>query len=62
MIKESTVLKHKQEGLPEDLLSIENSIMIFNTTKIPLLIDPNTQASEWLKKHLSAKKTIDVLN
>lgn len=43
MTTESSILKHKAEGLPGDQLSIENSVMIFNTTKIPLLIDPNTQ-------------------
>jgi dynein heavy chain 2 len=45
-------LKWKSEGLPGDSLSLENSVIIFETSKIPLLIDPNTQSSEWLKKNL----------
>lgn len=36
--------------------------MIFNASQIPLLIDPNTQASEWLKKSLSTNGAIEILN
>lgn len=36
--------------------------MIFNSSKTALLIDPNTQATEWLKKHLQAKGNIEMLN
>jgi dynein heavy chain 2 len=42
MSSESTMLKWKSEGLPSDGLSLENSVMIFETSKTPLLIDPNT--------------------
>lgn len=38
-------------GLPSDNVSIENTIMLFNSTKNALLIDPQMQANEWLKKH-----------
>ena len=57
MTTESQVLELKAEGLPGDSLSVENSLMIFNTVKIPLIIDPNVQASEWLKKHLVGKSS-----
>lgn len=53
------MLKWKSEGLPGDSLSLENSVMIFHSSKTPLLIDPNTQATEWLKKNLGS---IEVLN
>ncbi|KAL4440929.1 hypothetical protein ABPG74_009342 [Tetrahymena malaccensis] len=56
---EGQMLKWKSEGLPGDSLSLENSVMIFHSSKTPLLIDPNTQATEWLKKNLG---TIEVLN
>ena len=52
MITESKILKWKSEGLPSDSLSLENSVMIFNTNKTPLLIDPNVQATDWLKINL----------
>ena len=32
---------------------MENSIMVFNTAKTPLMIDPNTAATQWLKKYFS---------
>lgn len=42
MTTESIMLKWKAEGLPSDSLSLENSVMIFETSRVPLLIDPNT--------------------
>lgn len=39
---EGQMLKWKSEGLPGDSLSLENSVMIFNSSKTPILIDPNT--------------------
>ncbi len=65
MATESAILQWKSEGLPSDQLSVENSVMVFETSKLPLLIDPNTQASEWLKHHLNSKqagKNIEILN
>ncbi len=43
-------LRWKSLGLASDSLSLENSVMIFNTASVPLLLDPNNQAIEWLKK------------
>lgn len=62
MASESTILSYKQQGLPGDSLSLENSVMIFNSSKVPLLVDPNTQATEWLKKNLSQLGGIEILN
>ena len=59
MTTESNILKFKSEGLPGDSLSLENSQIIFNTSKTPLIIDPNTQALEWLKTHISLDKKPD---
>ncbi|EGR28544.1 hypothetical protein IMG5_173090 [Ichthyophthirius multifiliis] len=56
---ESQILKWKSQGLPGDSLSLENSAMIFNSSKPCLLIDPNTQATEWLKK---AIENVEILN
>lgn len=54
---ESQLLTWKKEGLPADTLSMENAIMILNTNRTPLIIDPATQATEWLKQ--SIKKNND---
>lgn len=62
MSTESQLLKWKAQGLPGDQLSIENSIMIFNSSKTPLLIDPNTQASEWLKANLQQSGGVECLS
>ena len=51
MSTESTQLKWKSLGLGSDSLSMENSVMIFATNRTPLLMDPNSQAIEWLKKN-----------
>ena len=39
---ETQMLTWKKEGLPADTLSTENAIMITNTEKTPLIIDPAT--------------------
>jgi hypothetical protein len=59
---ESEMLKWKAEGLPADNLSSQNAVVILNSTaRSPLIIDPSTQASEWLKQHLKvAGANIDV--
>ena len=44
MTTESTLLKWRSQGLPYDSLSLENSVMVLNSCKIPLIIDPNSQA------------------
>jgi dynein heavy chain 2 len=53
MATESEFLKWKAEGLPSDSLSMQNGLIIINSVQCPYLIDPNTQATEWLKRHLS---------
>jgi dynein heavy chain 2 len=57
------MLTWKKEGLPADSLSIENGIIIINTARTPLIIDPATQASEWLKRSLKKKNdNVEILN
>jgi len=57
------MLTWKKEGLPADTLSMENAIMIMNTLRTPLIIDPATQASEWLKNSLrKTNDNVEVLN
>ena len=63
MCNESELLKWKGEGLPADSLSVENAIILLNSTNIPLIIDSSMQATEWLKSHLKETgTTVEVLN
>ena len=60
---ETQMLTWKKEGLPADTLSVENAIMITTTEKTPLIIDPATQASEWLKTSLKKhSENVEILN
>ncbi|XP_018579489.1 cytoplasmic dynein 2 heavy chain 1 [Anoplophora glabripennis] len=43
------------EGLSSDKLSIQNAIMILKADMVPLLIDPTSSATEWIKQHLKHK-------
>jgi len=36
-------------GLPSDLFSIDNAIIITNSRRWPLMIDPQSQANKWVK-------------
>ncbi|KAI9364365.1 dynein heavy chain and region D6 of dynein motor-domain-containing protein [Zopfochytrium polystomum] len=56
MSTESEMLLWKSEGLPSDILSAQNAIAILNSVPTPLLIDPTSQAKQWLKSHLAAQK------
>ena len=48
--------KWNKAMLPNDNLSIENGIIMFKTSKWPLMIDPQNQASIFLKKYGYDKK------
>ena len=45
-------------GLPNDAVSIENTIMFNINKKYPLFIDPQLQANQWLKKMNKGKMSI----
>lgn len=49
---ESNLLSLTRQGLPNDTLSLENGQIILNNIKVPLVLDPNIQASNWLKTYL----------
>ena len=54
MSSESEMLQWKAEGLPGDTLSMENAIVINNAVKTPLIVDPATSASTWLRNQEAA--------
>lgn len=37
------------KGLPNDSISREKGLIVYKTTKVPLIIDPQTQANKWIK-------------
>jgi len=51
---EGELLRWKGQGLPTDKLSSENAIVILNAHYTPLIIDPSSQATEWLTSNLQA--------
>jgi uncharacterized membrane-anchored protein YhcB (DUF1043 family) len=55
LLKESEILKLKFDGLPTDTLSIENAIIINNSIRTVLLIDPVNKASKWFKETIAKK-------
>eukprot|EP00002_Diphylleia_rotans_P017833 TRINITY_DN345_c0_g1_i5.p1 TRINITY_DN345_c0_g1~~TRINITY_DN345_c0_g1_i5.p1 ORF type:complete len:2631 (-),score=563.81 TRINITY_DN345_c0_g1_i5:572-7306(-) len=60
---ESETLIWKAEGLPADNLSVENAIVIRDSVRVPFIIDPTTQAAEWLQANLTAQKlSVEVTN
>ena len=61
-VAEGELLRWKGQGLPTDKLSSENAIVILNALNTPLIIDPSSQATEWLKTNLQASGgSIEVL-
>ena len=44
-------------GLASDGLSAENALMILHAVRPPLIIDPSSQALQWLQAHLKASNT-----
>eukprot|EP00744_Colponema_vietnamica_P003509 GILI01005371.1.p1 GENE.GILI01005371.1~~GILI01005371.1.p1 ORF type:complete len:1756 (-),score=536.52 GILI01005371.1:124-4761(-) len=60
---ESTMLQYKAEGLPGDELSMDNAVLIREQTRTALIVDPASQATEWLKNHFKAKNVnVEVVN
>ncbi|KAJ8984389.1 hypothetical protein NQ317_003537, partial [Molorchus minor] len=48
-------LQWQSEGLASDKLSTQNAIIILKAEMVPLLIDPTSSATCWIKKHLKHK-------
>ncbi|CAG5115632.1 unnamed protein product, partial [Candidula unifasciata] len=58
---ESEQLIWKSEGLPSDDLSMENALVILQSSQRPFLVDPSSRATEWLKVHLKQNR-LEVIN
>ncbi|KAG8342491.1 P loop [Trypanosoma vivax] len=46
-------------GLPTDILSVENGIIMSNARRWPLMIDPQTQANKWIRQ--SFPESLEIL-
>ncbi len=44
-------------GMAHDTLSAENAVIILQSWRPPLILDPSGQASHWLQAHLKAQGT-----
>ena len=49
------------KGLPNDQLSIENSQILTFLKNISVIIDPHTQATNWLKQKIQAENKVETL-
>lgn len=56
---DSQIANWQNEGLPSDRISLENGAILTNSSRWPLLIDPQLQGIRWLLRHetLQAQKT-----
>jgi dynein heavy chain len=46
-----TIKNWQIKGLPADSLSVENAVMVTESRKTPLMIDPQLQMSKWMKNY-----------
>jgi len=58
MSSESELLTWKSQSLSADRLSQENAVMIKNGIQVPFIVDPNSQAIQWLKQYLPTVETV----
>lgn len=50
MVDDATVGEWNLQGLPKDTLSVQNAIMVTNSDRYPLLIDPQGQGQSWIAR------------
>lgn len=49
------VAQWKNQGLPEDLMSLQNASIVASCQRWPLIVDPQLQGTNWLKGHYQEK-------
>ena len=61
LFSEPLIIKQWLEnGLPNDSYSIQNAIILDQTSQQSVLIDPQTQANKWLRKELDDVKLLNM--
>lgn len=58
MSSESELLVWKSQGLSADRLSQENATMIQHGTMVPFIVDPNSQAIDWLRQNVENAEVV----
>lgn len=53
------IRKWQLDGLPRDLLSTENAILVYNSRRWPLFIDPQGQANKWVRNSVCTPNLIE---
>lgn len=56
----SEIRQWSLEGLPSDIASIENAILVWNSPKPPLIIDPDDQGTRWFRKRHFKREFMEV--
>jgi len=54
MVDIGTIGDWNMQGLPADPLSVQNGILVTRSSRFPLMIDPQGQALNWIKKRESS--------
>jgi dynein heavy chain len=49
LVDQGTIGEWNLQGLPTDILSTQNGILVTRSTRFPLMIDPQAQAISWIK-------------
>ncbi|KAG8470560.1 hypothetical protein KFE25_008981 [Diacronema lutheri] len=58
---EGQMLSWKAAGLPGDVLSMDNALVIQHALNVPFVIDPSAQATAWLVSHLQRGGTVETV-
>lgn len=52
---QATVAGWQNQGLPADRLSVENAAILMSSQRWPLMVDPQQQASKWIRNLFGPK-------
>lgn len=55
---DAQVAQWNNEGLPNDRMSTENATIMINSTRWPLMIDPQLQGIKWVKNKYADQLTV----